>query len=156
MNRRFAVLTLLVIFAGGVPAALLGSSPAIARTRLSTQTYAIRVACTSTDSGGFCLPPFALPVKTSKVFKIAFTADPAHCTPIQIAYEINFSGLIDGQTIDVVAPGESTGVVDLGPRQGPGTFWLAARDAPGGACADGPLGIWKGTLVVTTSKRVRR
>lgn len=159
MNRRLAMLTVAVILAVGLPTALLGPDPAAARTRRVTKSFEVRVACTSTGSLGECQPPHEQSVTTSGVLRVEFVANPAHCTPIEVAFRTNFGGLIrDHPGGGVVGPGESTGVVDLGTHRGAGKVLVFARDAPGGSgpCADGPLKAWEGTLKVTTSKRLRR
>ncbi len=163
MNRRRAVLILAVIVALGVPAALLGPAAADAgrfRTRRVTKSYAVSVSCSFTTGDGVCAPSYRQLVTTSKLFKLEFVANSAHCTPIAVDFEALVGGTGASSGWIVVNPGESTGVVDLGPKSGAGLTQVDvwAKDAPGGSgsCADGPLSAWEGTLTVTTSKRVRR
>ena len=157
MNKRLAILTVAVILAVGVPGAPLGPDSAAARTRLVRKSYAVSVACTSWDNDGTCQPPYIQKVRTRKVLRFAFVANPAHCTPIEVLIWVQ-SPTNTYYGPYRLAPGASTGVVDPGPEGEAQAIYLWARDAPGGSgsCADGPLSAWEGTLKVTTSERVRR
>ncbi len=161
MNRRLAILTAVAILALGGAGAMLSPDPVAARTRLVTKRYALDVSCTGAYADGTCVPKEERPATTSKVLRVEFVANPAHCTPIAVQFRaVTPDGAADPTGWYVVAPGQSTGVVNLGPvaKRGAGQVEVWARDAPGGsgACADGPLKAWEGTLKVTTSKRVRR
>ena len=155
MNKRLAILTVAVILAVGMPGAPRGHDSAAARTRLVRKSYAVSVSCTSWDNDGTCQPPYIQEVRTSKVLRFEFIANPAHCTPIDVLIWVQ-SPTNTYYGPYRVAPGESTGVVDPGPEGSARSLFLWARDAPGGPCAEGPLSAWEGTLKVTTSQRVRR
>jgi hypothetical protein len=153
MNRRRAILTVAVILALGVPAALLGPAPAVeARSRTVTKTHDVAVFCQTHDADGWCYPVFSVPLKTTGKLIVWFTASATHCTPI--AVRLGIDGQISGIQYPV-DPGGRVGV-DFTSSIAPGahTVSVIARDWPDGC--EGPLVAWGGTLKVTTSKRVRR
>jgi hypothetical protein len=105
---------------------------------------------------GWRNPAHSRQVNTSNVAKVEIVADAAHCTPI----EIHIVSIIEGLVMDhgkyALDPGEGTSVLDLRRGRGTGVIQISAKDAPGGTCGDGLLGVWKDSLAVTTSRRVRR
>lgn len=156
MNRRRAILTVVVILTLGVPAALLGPAPGVAaRSRTVTKTHNFAIICQINDPEGWCDPAYSVPLKTTGKLIVWFTASTdstALCTPIALRFGI------DGQISGIqypVDPGGRVGV-DYTTSIAPGahTVSVIARDWPGGC--EGDLVSWGGTLKVTTSKRVRR
>ena len=121
---------------------------AAARAQEVTTTYPVLVACTPPISQ-LCNPPFTVPVTTTATLVAEFTASPSHCSEIRVRY------LVDGVVVtgfsEPLAPGESTGEVDLGPvASGAHTVGVQAMGVLGG-CNTGGLGLWAGELDVTTS-----
>ena len=157
MRRSLVLLVAMTVALGGMAVLLAPAPEAAARTRLVRKSYAVSVACSPPRQDGWCPETYRRTVTTRGVLRVAFVADAAHCTPIEIMIWTFFDGGDDeirqGFVLD---PGESTGGVEFRSVRGPRLIEVWARDAPGGACADGNLAGWSGTLKVTTSQRVRR
>lgn len=151
MDRRKTILRAVKVLALGVLAARPGAAPeAAARMRRTTKRYDIRVVCTS--SGQFCAPRWPDPpleFKTTGAYACRFVADPAGCSDIKPYF------YLDGVQFftEWLAPGEETAFGSFLP--GRHTLQLQAEGRIGG-CNTGSLGLWKGTLWLTTSERVRR
>ena len=111
-----------------------------------TTTTTFNVPCTS--SGELCSPPFTMPITTSGVLQVQYTASPGHCSNVRVHV------LLDGTEVALsafLAPGASSSVFNLGPVS-PGTHTLGLQgEGTIGGCNTGNLANWGGTAAVTVS-----
>lgn len=113
----------------------------------STTVYPIGVNC-SPAIGQLCDPPFDVAVSTQSALQVQFTASVGHCSDIRVYISVDgFPQYLSG----FLGPGDSTGVVNLGPvAPGSHTIGVQAEGRVGG-CNAGDLASWAGGLSVTTS-----
>lgn len=112
-----------------------------------TTAYGIDITC-SPASGQLCNPPFSTSVSTADILRLRFTASSANCSAIRVDF------FLDGFyvfTSDLLGPGESTPVIDVGPVI-PGTH-IVTLQATGevGGCNAGTLASWRGSLTVVVA-----
>lgn len=157
MNKRLVMLTVAVLLIIGAPAVLLGADPTMAKTRTVTKRYPVAVTCQVSISPT-CYPFFTVLGSTAGKLTAEFTANPNHCTPVNLRYAVNGRPVSKITPYFKLEPGGTTGRVSLGPRDGRFTLMLYVGDAAGGGvgCPDGPLTAYEGTLTVQTTKRVKR
>ena len=122
-----------------------------AAAQTSTTTYpSIGVACAG--SGQLCTPPLDIFVSTTGLLQASYTASAGHCSNVKMRF------LVDGGEVAAsgfLAPGASTGTVDLGPvSPGQHTLGLQGEGEVGG-CNSGTLGNWAGSATVTVGIAVR-
>ncbi|HKU85603.1 MAG TPA: hypothetical protein VJV77_04620 [Casimicrobiaceae bacterium] len=104
------------------------------------------ISCVS--SGQLCSPAFSVPVTTSGVLQVSYTASPGHCSDVSVHFLVD--GIERGVTA-FLAPGITSPVFDLGPvTAGTHTLALQAEGTVGG-CNTGSVGNWGGSANVTVS-----
>lgn len=114
-----------------------------------TRSFAVGVnGCDDAGTEQLCTPVPTLALPTDGVLQVAFDASITHCSSI-IAHL-----LVDGVeqfASGALAPGDGTGVQDLGPiAAGVHSVGVQAEGVLGG-CNAGSLATWAGTLAVTVS-----
>jgi hypothetical protein len=90
----------------------------------------------------FCQPPFSLPITTSSLLEVEYTARSSHCA------SINIYVYVDNEQVEMVGPlsaGQTTGLLDIGPVL-PGNHVIDLYAEYVAGCGDGQLSNWGGEV----------
>jgi hypothetical protein len=109
-------------------------------------TFPVSVTCVSV--GQLCSPTFSVVVPTAGLLEVEFIASSGHCSNIRVNI---FVDSVLRSTSPFLAPGQSTGQVNLG-FVGAGNHQIDVQaEGQVGGCNSGDLGAWAGTLNVDIS-----
>lgn len=137
-----------LLLAVAVAAVLLGGGRS---TAFADQTFHFAVGvngCDDAETQQLCTPVPSVALPTDGALQVQFTAAPSHCS--DIVARIRVDGLEQFVSAPL-APGEGTGVLELGPvTAGVHHVGVQAEGVLGG-CNPGSLAIWSGTLSLTVS-----
>ena len=133
-----ATLVLIVFFG-------LGLFPSVSAAQ--TSSVPVSVNCTSVGTQ-LCTPVFDIPVTTTGVLNVSYTAAPTHCGPILVHF---FVDGIERAATTTLGPGQTSALFSLGPLSAGNHVLGVQGEGVVGGCNIGFMTGWGGTVQVTVS-----
>jgi hypothetical protein len=121
--------------------------------QLETASRDVGAPC-SPNEGQMCTVTAEIEVATSDHLLVEYITSPDHCSAVKMHFHLDPVLHIEDSEVAlsrVLEPGESSGMIDLGPvEEGWHQIGLRAEGIEGG-CNSGVLYFWEGTLNIQTS-----
>jgi hypothetical protein len=116
-------------------------------TTAQTSSVPVSVNCTSVGTE-LCTPLFNIPVTTSGVLNVSYTAAPTHCGPIFVHF---FVDGVERVATSVLNPGQTSALLSLGPVSAGDHILGVQGEGVVGGCNIGFMTGWGGTVQITVS-----
>ena len=124
---------------------MLGLFPSVSAAQ--TSSIPVSVNCTSVGTQ-LCTPQFNIPVNTSGVLNVSYTAAPTHCGPIIVHL---FVDGVERTATSTLGPGQTSALFTLGPVSAGNHILGVQGEGVVGGCNVGFMTGWGGTVQVTVS-----
>ena len=112
-----------------------------------TTTVPVSVNCTSVGTE-LCTPLFDIPVTTTGVLNVSYTAAPTHCGPIFVHF---FVDGVERAATTTLGPGETSALFSLGPVSAGNHILGVQGEGVVGGCNIGFMTGWGGSVQITVS-----